>query len=230
MNKNSPAMKPDLLHRTSRLYGVQTTYCDGLKQPRQAPMEATIRVLQALGAPVSGPEDLADAYRAKRQARWQIVVEPVTVVWQTHPLQLKIRVPGQLAETPSAYRIVLESGAVVDGELRDDPAFARSARRVEGAAYVARRLLGPGNLPFGYHRLYLRIGELEVESFLISAPLHAYTQEKRTAKRWGLFCPLYALRSEHSWGVGDFSDLDQLGEFTAAQGGDRKSTRLNSSH
>ena len=182
-------------------------------------MEATIRVLQALGAEVGRPEDLADAYRARRRARWRRVIEPVAVVWENQALEVKVRVPCQLADAPSTYRIVLENAAAIEGELRDDPAFAKSARHVDGTAYITRRLLGPAQIPLGYHRLYLRIGDLEVESFLVSAPIHAYTPENRQARRWGLFCPLYALRSDRSWGVGDFSDLDQLGEFTAEQGG-----------
>ncbi len=212
-------MKPALLHRLTRLYGVQTAYRDGLKQPRQAPVEAILLVLQALGAPVEWLDDLDDAYRQRRQALWQRVIEPVTVVWESQPLQIKVRVPCHLADAPSNYRIVLESGAAIDGELGDDPSFPRVSREVEAIRYLTRRLLGPEPLPLGYHRLYLRVGTLEVESYLICAPVHAYTDAERGAKRWALFCPLYALHSERSWGAGDFSDLEQLSEFVAELGG-----------
>jgi len=212
---------PSLLHRLTRLYGVETAYRDGLKQPREAPVEAILLALRALGAPIiiDRPDDLDDAYRQRRQILWQRVIEPVTEVWENQPLRLKVRTPGQLAETPSNYQIVLEDGGTLNGELRDDPTFTRVSREVEAIRYVTRRLLGPAQMPLGYHRLYCRIGELELESYLICAPIHAYTPAERGAKRWGLFCPLYALHSERSWGSGDFSDLDQLGEFTAEIGG-----------
>jgi 4-alpha-glucanotransferase len=214
-------MKSDLLHRTSRLYGIQSAYRDGLKQARQAPVEAIVLALQGLGAPImiDRLDDLDDAYRQRRQAQWQRVIEPVVVVWENEPVKLKVRVPCQLADAPSSYRIVLEDGAVLEGELRNDPKFCVTTRQVESMRYVTRRLLGPEQVPFGYHRLYVRIGDLEAESYLIAAPLHAYTPADCQAKRWGLFCPLYALHSERSWGAGDFSDLDQLAEFTAAHGG-----------
>jgi 4-alpha-glucanotransferase len=214
-----PAMKSDLLRRTARLYGVQSAYRDGLKQPRQAPPEAILLALQALDAPVERFDDLDHAYRQRRQERWQRIIEPVTVVWQNQPIRLKVRVPRNLAEASSTFRIVFENGEAIDGELGDDATFTKSTRDVEGTGYITRRLLGAAQLPLGYHRLYLRIGALEVESHLIAAPLHAYTPENSPAKRWGLFCPLYALHSERSWGVGDFSDLDQLVELTAQQGG-----------
>lgn len=212
-------MKPNLLHLTSRLYGIQSAYRDGLKKPRQAPVEAILLALQALGAPVNRLDDLDDAYRQRRQARWQRVIEPVVVVWENEPVKLKVRVPCQLAAAPSNYRIVLESGEALDGELGNDPTFTSVSREIEAVRYVTRRLLGPAQIPLGYHRLFCRIGELELESYLISAPLHAYAPADRRAKQWGLFCPLYALHSEHSWGAGDFSDLDQLSEFTAGLGG-----------
>ncbi|HLN85561.1 MAG TPA: hypothetical protein VK200_03845, partial [Candidatus Limnocylindrales bacterium] len=206
---------PSPLHRLTRIYGVQTVYRDGLKQPREAPAEAILLALQALGASTLRLDDIDDAFRQRRQALWQRVVEPVTVVWENQPLLLKVRLPCQLAKTPSSYRIVLESGEAIEGELGDDPKFTSVGREVEATRYLTRRLLGPASIPFGYHRLYLHIGALEVDSFLICAPIHAYTADERGAKRWGLFCPLYALHSERSWGAGDFSDLAQLSEYTA---------------
>jgi 4-alpha-glucanotransferase len=207
------------LHRLTRLYGVQTAYRDGLKQEREAPVEAILLALQALGAPMLRLDDIDDAYRQHRQARWQRIVEPVTVIWENQPVRLQVRVPCQLAETPSSYRIVLESGEAIEGELNDDPRFTSVSREVDSIRYLTRRLLGPAPIPFGYHRLYLHIGALEVETHLICAPIHAYRADERGAKRWGLFCPLYALHSERSWGVGDFSDLELLSEYTAEAGG-----------
>jgi 4-alpha-glucanotransferase len=80
-------------------------------------------------------------------------------------------------------------------------------------------LRGPAELPNGYHRLYVRIGALDLESYLFCAPVRAYAPDDHRAKRWGLFCPLYALHSEHSWGAGDFSDLAELCAYTAELGG-----------
>jgi 4-alpha-glucanotransferase len=210
---------PSLLRRLSHLYGIQSAYRDGLGQLRQAPSETILRALQALGAPMERLDDIDSAYRQRRQALWQRVIEPVVVNWQNQPLQLKVRVPCQLAEAPSSYHIVLENGAMLDGELGDDFTFARVSRDVESTRYVTRRLLGQLQIPLGYHRLFFRIGDLEVESDLFCAPLYAYTPAHGQSKRWGLFCPLYALHSERSWGAGDFSDLAQLNEFTAQHGG-----------
>src|SRR5262245_56075474 len=160
-----------LLHTVGRFYNLQIDYQDGLSQPRRGPAEAVLRVLQELGAPMSRLDDLNDAFRHRRQALWQRVIEPVVVAWNSQPLRVKVRVPSTLAEAPSSFRIVTEEGETLTGELSDDFTFAGTSTHVEATIYVTRRLLGSLPLPLGYHRLYLRIGQLESESHLISAPL-----------------------------------------------------------
>ena len=209
---------PNALYRLARLYNLQSTYFDGLGQPRQASTDAILQVLQALGAPLRRLDEAEDAWRQRRQSVWQQVIEPVNVIWQNQSAVNKIRVPTQLAEAAVSYRIVFDSGAELAGELRDHPAAQPITRDVEGSRYVTRRLVGLGQIPLGYHRLYLQIGRLEVESDLVCAPPRAYAPLDNR-KRWGLFCPLYALHSEHSWGAGDFSDLSRLVDFTASLGG-----------
>jgi 4-alpha-glucanotransferase len=209
---------PNVLDPLARLYNIQHTYRDGLGQLRQAPAEAIFRVLQALGAPLHRIEESQDAWRKRRQELWQRVIEPVVVVWANQPVILKVRVPAQLAETSASFRIIFDSGSTMAGELGDDPASKPVTRAVEGLRYITRRFVGPGPISLGYHRLYLRIGGLEVDSFLFCAPPQAYAPAENS-KRWGLFCPLYALHSEHGWGAGNFSDLRQLVEFTAGLGG-----------
>lgn len=209
---------PNALQRLARYYNIQSGYRDGLGQARQAPLEAVVQVLQDLGAPLQRVDDAGDALRQRRQQLWQQVIEPVTVVWQDQSLAVKVRVTEALARAKSNYRIVLDNGATIDGTLNDRSTGAPLCREIEGQRYLVRRLDGPGQIPLGYHRLYLRIGALEVESFLISAPPQAYAPSDGK-KRWGLFCPLYALDSARGCGAGDFTDLNQLVEFTAGLGG-----------
>ncbi len=209
---------PNALQRLARYYKIQSSYRDGLGQARQAPVDAVLQVLQALGAPMQRIDDAGDALRLRRQQLWQQVIEPVTVVWQDQSLAVKVRVTEALARAKSNYRIVLDNGATIDGTLNDRSTGAPLCREIEGQRYLVRRLDGPGQIPLGYHRLYLRIGALEVESFLISAPPQAYAPSDGK-KRWGLFCPLYALDSARGCGAGDFADLNQLVEFTAQLGG-----------
>ncbi|MDD7941840.1 4-alpha-glucanotransferase [Actinomycetospora lutea] len=69
----------------------------------------------------------------------------------------------------------------------------------------------PDDLPVGYHRL--ACGEQDVA--LIVAPARL-TPPPPT---WGWMVQLYAVRSEHSWGCGDYGDLASLLSRTASDQG-----------
>ncbi|MBI3065870.1 MAG: 4-alpha-glucanotransferase, partial [Deltaproteobacteria bacterium] len=212
-------MDKRLLHDLARLYGVQTAHYDGFGRFVEPPREALLGVLRMLGAPVEGMEDLADALRQRRQFLWGQTIEPVIVAWDGGPLSFQLRLPAQLAEAPVHHRVVLESGESVNGDCRDDVRRRPAQRCIEGVPLVTRRVILAERLPFGYHRLYLRIGDFDLESYLFSAPSQTFAASESGAHRWGLFCPLYALTSERSWGAGDFTDLESLADFTGSLGG-----------
>jgi 4-alpha-glucanotransferase len=216
-------MTTELLHQVARLYSIQADYRDGFGQLRKAPTEAILKVLQALGAPVASFDDLPGALRQRRQTLSQRAIEPVTVAWQGGPLVIPLRLPRRLADVTVLYQIALESGELIEGKFPDAPGFTPRLKEVEGAAYVTRRLVISAALPLGYHRIQLQIGALNLESHLFAAPMHAYAPAD-DKKRWGIFCPLYALNSAHSWGAGDFADLADLIEFTAELNGHAAAT------
>jgi 4-alpha-glucanotransferase len=95
-----------------------------------------------------------------------------------------------------AWGGVLPSGTAGRVELEDGGEARASAR-----------------LPYGYHRLRGDAGE----SLVISAPPRCY--EREGDRGWGVFLPLYALRSRRDWGAGDLTDLTALMEWTQSLGG-----------
>ncbi len=209
----------NLLHHLARLYQIQSEFQDGLGQLRKAPPEAILSALQSLDAPVHSMKDVAWALRQRRQALWQSAIEPVTIAWQNQPLFIPLRLPSRLAETLADYEIVLESGECIRGRCEENIDRKPRFREVEGAAYVARSLLLRREIPLGYHRLRLRVSDLRLESALFSAPLEAYAANPSSGKRWGVFCPLYALGSATNWGAGDYSDLAALARFVGGLNG-----------
>ena len=211
--------RPDhLLHQVARVYNVQTSYYDVFGRLTESPAEAILRVLKMLQAPVERMEDLPDALRHRRQFLWQRGIAPVVVAWNGGPATLTLRLPGQLPEGGPRYHLTLESGQVVEGECHDDGQTKPVQRDIEGVRYVARRVTIPQKLPLGYHRLRLESGGRALESFLFAAPVEAFAATAN-AKEWGLFCPLYALHSEQSWGTGSFSDLQALTALVTQFGG-----------
>lgn len=80
----------------------------------------------------------------------------------------------------------------------------------------------PGDLPLGFHQLVLRSDGFERE---YTCPLIITPQRLSTADKFvdspvsGVMAQLYSVRSQKSWGMGDFGDLGELAEVAAREAG-----------
>jgi 4-alpha-glucanotransferase len=91
---------------------------------------------------------------------------------------------------------------------------------VEGNVFWDLDLALPRSLPVGYHALRVESGQHSYQTLVISAPEKAFVESGMNSKKsWGVFIPVYALRSDSNWGVGDFGDLRKLMEWVHEQGG-----------
>jgi len=210
----------DMLRRLSGMYGLQTAYREAGGQLRLVPEQTLLAALQALGAPLAGPADVPGALRQSRLEQWQCCCEPVVVARKDRPANIELRLPVRLSESRAYCRLELENGEIQ--EWTCDLALLSPVREatVESVNYQVKQLSLPGNLPLGYHRCTITMPGLTCRVMLIAAPQQAYLPPGEAKKRlWGVFMPLYALRSGHSWAAGDIADLEQLLHWTWSLGG-----------
>jgi 4-alpha-glucanotransferase len=186
------------------LYGVQTSYREWTGRRKRGSRDAVLAALGALGAPIE--EGLEEALRHRRHQLESRVVEPVAVAWDGGPVAIPLRPPASVADARLSGVLELETG-----EERRFPLVV-SELPVAGSA---RSIVFPGPIPFGYHQLHLE--ELGSTTLIVSAPRRAPGWGR--ADVWGVFLPLYALRSERSWGVGDLTDLEALMGWIGSLGG-----------
>lgn len=73
-------------------------------------------------------------------------------------------------------------------------------------------------LPAGYYRVELEAGEKREGSLLVIAPRRAY-QGDESERKWGFFCPLYALDNPSGFGSGDYLSFRDFVTWMAAEGG-----------
>jgi 4-alpha-glucanotransferase len=200
------------------LCGITAQYWDNFGR-RHRTSQATYRdLLTAMGVPWEDPESLEREIARWRLGSWGALLEPVQLVKPAPALARAIvRVWSPGPEPPAAVDIfgemASETGERYRWETRLAPAGCLQNRAVPGGFRVAMPLALPAKLELGYYDLTLKVrsgGREETgRTRLVAAPPRVYSpawlEEGRRA--WGLNLPLYALRSQHNWGVGDFADL-----------------------
>ena len=209
------------LRQLADLYGIKRSYqsMDGRRVTASA--DATLAVLAALGADVD-TGDTRSVLAAEEESLWQSPLEPVVVAWDGHLRDAPLRLPATAARKPFEYQIVLESGQEISG------LSTAKQRRIVGEKKLGRNKFVESTfsineqLPIGYHELTVRTGQGESRTTILSAPMQCFAGEAR--RTWGVFAPLYALRTNHGKAVGDYSDIDQLLSWVTLQGGNLVAT------
>lgn len=214
----------DQLRQLASLHGIRHNYRDVAGQIQEASAESLFRLLQVYGVPIDRPEDVAGMLRARRQAHWQQTLEPVVVAWEGQAT-LPLRFAATALSGGVWTQWKLENGEVREYHARLADLPTQRSLRVDGIQYVVKQLHLPGRLPWGYHHLHLETAGQTADALVIAAPRQAYRGEPGDPTRlWGLFLPLYSLHRRSSWGVGDFSDLAAMMQWTAEQGGNMVAT------
>ena len=208
------------LRHLAQLHGLQLGYVDIQGAHQAARPEPLRRALAALGVEVEDDaaidRALAHAHRRRHAER----MPPVVVAWDGEG-SVTVKLPASIG---GRYRLHVESpshAVVAEGTLSDTS--IEGGADIDGERYVTRTLPLPSPLPADQYQLQLEAADGVGEpSLLISAPRRVFTSDGR--RGWGLFIPLYALRSERDHGVGDFTDLGNLIDWVAQTGGNMVGT------
>lgn len=203
--------KHNALLQLAALHGVQTSYYSMARRQVHSSPESILATLRALNVDIQRLEDCPDAFRAEQIARARQPLEPIVVAWNGRCSPLSLLIPETALRTPAQLTIAFEQKR----SLRHSLIPARLARTptcsIDGTRYVSCTVPLPQPLPTGYHDLTIEISANIVRSRILSAPVRTFAPEDQD-QTWGLFAPLYALRSKRNWGAGDYSDL---GAFAA---------------
>jgi len=213
-----------------RRLGIAADYWDNFGRRRRTSMAAYRALLTAMGVSWEDPEALG-----RELARWRLrpfdrLLPPVCLIFSSSR-------PGKIRFYPLCPPSGLQSSLEIQAELTAEDgsrltwkteAAPRSQAPCRGSRTLGFRtrleLPLPQRLDMGYYDLTLRVkGRGPAESTaarLIVAPQRTCFPPTLEADRrlWGLNLPLYALRSEQNWGIGDFSDLEETISWAADLG------------
>jgi 4-alpha-glucanotransferase len=208
------------LHRLARLFNIQTSYFGVDHRRRTASPESLLAVLRALGAPVASLRDIPEALRQRRLAIYRQIIEPVNIIIDGGETPIKLCLPGDLADSSAECRLEMEDGEVREWQWRAAGLPTLDSVELAGQRYLIKGLPLPFRPPHGYHKLVLRAGKSSYASLLISAPDKTYQPPAgEDGRQWGVFLPLYALRTDGGWGGADYTALGSLAGRVASLGG-----------
>ncbi|MFV0251819.1 MAG: 4-alpha-glucanotransferase [Beutenbergiaceae bacterium] len=205
------------LRLLARAHGVATEYTDidGISGPVG---EATlVAVLAALGVNADTPERITDALAEVDDAPWRQMLPAGVVMTQGSPRRIAMHVEE---DAQAEMVLELEDGSIVPLRQLDEwiPSREIDGRRIARCVFE----LAP-DLPLGWHTLHGRSGDAMSQTSLAVAPAALAVPSLRPEfgeRGWGLMAQLYSVRSERSWGLGDFADLAELATLSAQFGAD----------
>ncbi|TVQ30280.1 MAG: 4-alpha-glucanotransferase [Phycisphaeraceae bacterium] len=207
------------LNRLARLCGVLTSYHDADGNLQSASPEALLATLRALGESLERIEDAGDALHKHIEADWSRTAPPVVVAWDGDAANIDLRLAERESDGQVRFELTMESGQV-ERWVCDLSHFPVTEVFPHGSTpRVTKRVVLPGGHEPGRHQLRIELGSGEAKSTLLAAPMRMYGPEDDGEEMtWGLFAPLYALRTTRDWGVGDLSDFESLARWGAGLG------------
>jgi 4-alpha-glucanotransferase len=207
------------LHQLAHLVGVDTGYWEVDGTRHDASPEALVAILRALGTGIERPDGAGEALSRAHIARWSRPLEPCVAWIAGQPLGFALRVPAAAAGRLEVS-IELESGGEALRSSVDLAALpVHDSADIDGERRLLRQVtLAGADLSIGYHRLRVEGPGVSATALLLCAPRRAFAGpgELRT---FGLFAPVYALRSHDQLGVGDLGDLRRVVDLVASAGG-----------
>lgn len=207
------------LARLCAHFGIATGYFDAFGARREASARSLIALLAEFGVQLRHLTDVGPALEAAHRARWAEALPPVHVVQASDAAwSLPLRLPPSMHRI--RWRLSDEQGREQGGEVDAGSLPETDRRETDGVVLCERVLPMPLALEAGYHRL--RVEGLRGETLVIASHGRCYRPPavRDGGRVWGTAVQLYSLRSPRNWGIGDFSDLEELAVRVAAQGAD----------
>ncbi len=196
--------------------GIATSFSDaGMAQKDYQVKPETIRFfIQALGYQCDIDEDIKQSIALIDNERYQEVLEPIYVCCQDN-ICFDVVLPQKSAVDKitlkdSKHKIQLLDTIIIAEEEKETDKEIKKKVTYQINSY----------LDVGYYDLDVRIGSKNYKSKIAVAPKHCFQAEGLKDKLWGFAIQLYSLKSKRNWGVGDFTDLQNMVKLCADSGAD----------
>jgi (1->4)-alpha-D-glucan 1-alpha-D-glucosylmutase len=209
------------LEHLASLKGIALEYEDVWGKTHHTEPVVLVALLAAMHVAAADDEAIEQAIAAHETGLWHGVLPAAWVLGGTPSGAVPLRLPVQLDGASLSWRLAEEGGRLHQGDFRAADLAEVERASIGATSFVARALPLPVSFADGYHRLTVLQGEGVLgECLLVAAPKACYVAPALAGdgRVWGAAVQLYAVRSEHNWGIGDFADLAALIEQWGVNG------------
>ncbi|PCJ45928.1 MAG: 4-alpha-glucanotransferase [Gammaproteobacteria bacterium] len=210
------------IERLAKQVGFHNSYTNSFAEQVYATDGARHALLKAMGYPVDDDKDIEQAIIELTNKSWLRLL-PATQIIKVEAESYELEVTTNQDNAPAnlQWKIKSEQGEVFDGRINLALLTVLAEKTIAQVSYKRYSIKLP-KLSEGYHNLEASIEGDKAEichCHLIVAPKSCYgPKDVADYKMWGLATQLYSLKSENSWGIGDFGDLANLVEEAASKG------------
>jgi len=207
----------DVLRELADAHGVATRYTASDGQEVVVTDDTLLTTLRAFGVALSDAPD---------EAELGAVLQAHRVAESIRPLPASV---VAVAGDERTFNVHVHDGAPADVTILLEDGSERGVHQeenwnppvtVDGQAWGEATFRLPGDLPLGWHRLQLVSNDARHECALIITPARLSTTDRYVENPvTGVMAQMYSVRSENSWGLGDFHDMGQLAEVLAEEAG-----------
>ncbi|MGA9873721.1 MAG: 4-alpha-glucanotransferase [Rhodococcus sp. (in: high G+C Gram-positive bacteria)] len=198
------------LRELARRCGVSTSY-RGWDQTENDVSDTTLqRILRARGIEADTDAAVSESLADLDEAPWRRMLPPVVVAVEGDDGTVSVHVPHG---DPVSVHVTTE-----DGEHRplEQLGVWTDPREIDGALVGRATFAVPTDLPTGWHTITAEsapdsMHRTRSECTLVVTPRRLSANDALLGRqRTGLLTQLYSIRSDRSWGVGDYADLADL--------------------
>jgi 4-alpha-glucanotransferase len=231
----------ELLDELSDICGIVPEYYDIFGNRHTASSSTKAAILNAMGLKTATSENLLFEINKKQRLNWNRMIDPVMVIVNGQPVTITLYVPLREGdELGMQIKCALhdESGNIEEFRFKSDAIRIIERRIIEDVPHFKISATISAIKEIGYYDLFVLYKTsnfgLSVRSKIIIAPETCYIPDSMASsphtdspqdglpekdRTWGLCLNLYSLSSGRNWGIGDFGDLKDVGEWVAGLGG-----------
>lgn len=210
-----------LLNSLADKLGIATEYtfgCGGDVKHCNVKEELIRFFVESLGYGAKDDVEIQKSLDLIEKKRWQRALEAIYVV-NVDKISFDLVISCEEAEQDIVVSYAKE-GKNNFAKLKTS--FSELSRKKERKIeYVQFGVAIENDLEPGYYDVKVKTAKAEYKTVLAVAPKECYALDKKgKEKLFGFAVQLYSLKSERNWGVGDFTDLEDMVDILADSGGD----------